>query len=112
MRVGERRPGLAADALDAFGDHVAIAADADVLLGFVVGDHAFHLHLAPGHVEAAPLVDDVDRQQRALLLGFRHRRERAGERQQDADLDLVRLIRTSSTESQSAAEYGSRQQSP
>ena len=104
MRVSERRPGLTADALDAFGHHVTIAADADVELGFIVVDDAFDRHLSPGHVEAAPLVDDVDRQQRALFLSFRHRRERPGERKQDADFDLGGFGRLGGAEAKHAAE--------
>ena len=110
--VSKRRPSLAANAPDPVRNHVTIAPDADIELGFVIVDDTFNSHFSPGHVESAFFVDDVNCQQSALLLRFSYRRERAREREQHADLDLVRFIRTSSTESQSAAEYGSRQQSP
>ena len=68
-------------------------------------DDAFHHHLAAGHIEAAPLVDDVDRQQRALFLSFRHRRKRPGERKQDANLDLARFGRICGYEASKSTEH-------
>ena len=110
--IGQRRPGLPADALDAFRNQIAITADADVELGFVVVDDAFDCHLAPGHVETALLVDDVDREQRALFLSFRHRRERAGERQQDAHFDLGGSAALAGLNPNGTAERGNREKTP
>ena len=54
---------------------IAEAANGDVDLGFVVVDDALDLHLPPGHVEAAPLIDNVDRELRTLHLGLRDSRK-------------------------------------
>jgi hypothetical protein len=84
---------LAAQTAHTRVDHVAEAAHADVELGFVVVDHAFHGDLAPRHGQPAPLVDHIDRKQRTLLLRFGDGAERAGQRQQDSDFDALWLIR-------------------
>lgn len=67
-RKGERGPGLAAQGFDPFVNHVPVTSDADVLFGLVVSDGGLDLDLAPGHVQAALLVDHVDRQQGAFLI--------------------------------------------
>ena len=90
---GKRRPGLSPHAFDPLGNHVPVPSDTDILFGFVIGDHTLYRDLAPGHVQTAPLVDYIHRQQCALLLGLSHRRKRSGERKQNADLYLVGVCR-------------------
>jgi GGDEF domain-containing protein len=81
-----RAAGLPANAFDAFGNHVVVTPHADVLLGFVIGDDTFDHYLAAWHIEATAPVDGIDREERAFLLRFGHRRKIAGQRQQNAHL--------------------------
>ena len=89
----QRRPGLTAHAFHPFGNHVAVTPDTHIQFGLVIGDNSFHLYFSPGHIESAPFVDHIHRQQRAIPLGFSHRRKGAGEGKQDADLYFVGIGR-------------------
>ena len=99
---------MTAEPLHPFGLHVAEAPNAHVLLGFIIGNHAFHHDLASGHIEPAPLVDDVDRQQCPVPLGFGDRCKCSGERQEDADFYLVGLGGAGRAMTKNAAEHENR----
>ena len=58
--ISKRCKSLTTQSFDAFIYHITVATNADVLFGFVIGNHAFNLNFAVRHIQATTLIYDID----------------------------------------------------